>query len=317
MVALKDMRILLTGVQGQVGFELSKILPLTGAKLFVSGRRLEAPQLFGQDAVKIDLLDSPSISETLQRIQPHLIINPAAYTAVDKAESERDLAFQANCEALKIMAQAQQQWGGAMIHFSTDYIYNPSHQNLMSEDEAKNPVNVYAASKWEGEQALMQSDIPSLILRTSWVYGIQGQNFVKTMLRLGREREELSVVSDQVGAPTSAVTLAMAVYTLLSRSPEDPLGYLARHRGAYNISDRGQTNWHEFAEVIFKEARRLGAELKVQKVHPIPTAAYKTAAARPLNSRLDLGKLERDLGFYPPLWQDSLGQYLYQSRLSS
>ena len=315
MVALKDMRILITGVQGQVGFELAKILPFSGAKIFVGGRRLGDGPFFGLPTVAIDLFQLNALRQTLADLKPHLVINPAAYTQVDKAESEQNLAYQANAEAPFVIAEAMQKLGGSMIHFSTDYIYNPSHSHVIGEDEPKNPPNVYAASKWEGEKAIAGLDLPMLILRTSRVYGIQGHNFVKIMLRLAREREQLSIVSDQIGSPSAATTVAQAVYTILMREPADPLGYLAAHRGAYNLADQGYTDWFTFAQAIFAEARQLDFDLKVESIEPILTAAYKTPAQRPLNSRLDLSKLQNTFGFYPPPWQSTLASFLYQSRL--
>ncbi len=316
MVALKDMRILITGVQGQVGFELAKILAYSGAQIFLGARRLNGEKLFGLPTVAIDLFQIKALRETLVTLKPHLIINPAAYTAVDKAESEQDLAYLANRDAPAVMAEVLQKLGGGLIHFSTDYVYNPADDKSIHEDDPKHPGNVYAASKWAGEQAISAMDIPSLILRTSWVYGIQGQNFVKTMLRLGREREQLAIVADQFGAPTAATTLAQAVYTILMREPLDPLGYLKAHRGAYNIADQGQTNWHAFALEIFTLARQLNIDLKVERVEPILTAAYKTPAQRPLNSRLNLEKLQKTLGFYPQPWTSMLASFLFQARLS-
>jgi len=312
---LKDMRILITGVQGQVGFEIVKALGLTGAELVLGARRIQKSKLFDYKVVHLDLLDTASIKECLLSVKPHLVINPAAYTAVDKAETERDLAFQVNCHAVEMMAGIMAELGGAMIHFSTDYVYNPDHNEPIEETAPKSPPNVYASSKWAGEEALRSTLATHIILRTSWVYGIQGQNFVKTMLRLGRERDLIRIVSDQTGSPSSAVNLAQAVYSLLLLGASNPLGFVEEHQGAYNLTDEGYTSWFHFGQEIFNHARELGLELKVKEVLPISTTEYPTPAKRPLNSRLDLTKFRTTFGISPKPWKISLEELMYQASL--
>jgi dTDP-4-dehydrorhamnose reductase len=307
---LSQSKILVTGVQGQVGFEIIRGLTSTGAELFASTRSGDGFRLPQAKAVALDLSDKMQINAVIKEIQPDIVINAAAYTAVDKAESERDLAFRVNCEAVGLLADALKEHGGSMIHFSTDYIYNPTHDRPIGEDEKVNPVNAYAQSKRAGEDLLLSSGIPAIVLRTSWVYGLNGNNFVKTMLRLGLEKEILRVVGDQWGAPTSANTLAQAVSMILIQGMRDPRSFIERHAGIYNISDHGVVTWHGFAEEIFRLARIFGLELKVREVVQIRSSEYPTPAQRPFNSRMNLAKIRSMLGIFPPAWQQSLYSYL-------
>lgn len=309
---LDNCRILITGGNGQVGFELLKELSTCGAEIIVSLRNDESLNSFGFLTVKLDLEDESQIRTTVRNVKPDIIINPAAYTLVDKAESEQSRSNAINNSAVRIMAEELLNLNGAMIHFSTDYVYNSIHQHMNFESDAVSPINYYAQSKYEGEKALVRSGIPYIILRTSWVYGVAGNNFVKTMLRFGKERDSLRIVADQIGSPTSALTLAQAVSKILNQGNENPIEYIKSKSGIYNLSDKGVTNWHEFAIEIFKQARTLGLELKVQNVEAITTAQYKTPAARPLNSRLSLTKIENELHISPLTWQQSLGLFLTQ-----
>jgi dTDP-4-dehydrorhamnose reductase len=317
MVTLQNMKILITGVQGQLGFEFSKVMGLTGAKIYLGARRPLEPNFFGHPIIRFDLNEPEALRTEILRLKPHIIINAAAYTAVEKAETEQELAYRVNAEAPLAMAEALQEIGGAFIHFSTDYIYNPGHSLPIREDEEKNPPNVYAASKWAGEQALAKVDIPILTLRTSWVYGVNGNNFVKTMIRLGRDREELTVVDDQFGAPTAASTLALTVYTLLMQNASDPIAALRTHQGAYNIADQGLTSRHAYALEIFRIARQMNINLKVKRVAAIPTSEYKSLAQHPLNSRFDLSKFQDTFKIYPVEWTSNLSSFLYQSYLTA
>ncbi|RYZ91145.1 MAG: dTDP-4-dehydrorhamnose reductase [Proteobacteria bacterium] len=312
---LKKSRILLTGVQGQVGFELVKSLGTCGAELILAARNTKAIEHLGYPVVALDLADKIGVQNVVREIKPHIVINPAAYTAVDKAESDKDQAYLVNEEAMTALCEVLKEIKAGLIHFSTDYVYNATHQNPNVETDVTSPGNVYAASKLAGERVIANSSIPHIILRTSWVYGTSGNNFVKTMIKLARERETLGIVSDQVGSPTSAATLAQAVASILQQGAADPVGFLLAKQGIYNISDRGYTTWHDFAVEIFKLARGLGIELKVNEVKGIKTQDYKTPAARPLNSRLSLEKLGRELNIVPPTWQQSLGAFLHQSNI--
>lgn len=315
MTALKDMRILITGVQGQVGFELIKSLGNTGADLILAARRSTAINSLGYKTVTLDLADEQQIRSTIREIKPHIVINAAAYTAVDQAEREADLARRINCEAVRALAEELKALQGALIHFSTDYVYHPQHSDLIHEDDEQHPSGVYARTKAAGDQALIKADIPFIILRTSWVYGINGNNFVKTMLKLGAERETLRVVADQFGAPTSALTLAQAVRHILGRDPSNPLKVLKDRSGVYNISDRGNASWHLFAQEIFSFARTIGFNLRIGQVDAISSAEFPSPVARPKNSRLSLEKLEKTFDFYPPDWKNSLHTFLFQAQL--
>ncbi|MBC7660208.1 MAG: dTDP-4-dehydrorhamnose reductase [Chitinophagaceae bacterium] len=313
--SLDNARILITGVQGQVGFELVKSLSTLGAEIILAARKPQALEGLGYTAVALDLTNEQNIRDVLNSVKPNIIINPAAYTAVDKAEDDKANACLVNQKAVEVMASVMNELKGAIVHFSTDYVYNANHDHSNVETDATSPVNVYAASKLAGEEALRVSGVPHIILRTSWVYGINGNNFVKTMLKLGRDRESLRIVDDQVGSPTSATTLALVVSSILQQGFSDPVEYIKSKQGVYNISDRGFTTWFAFAKEIFVQAKRLGIELKIKDVEGIKTADYKTPAARPLNSRLSLEKIHKEFHVVPPTWQQSLGTFLHQSHI--
>lgn len=310
---LSDLKILVTGANGQVGFEIAKSLSSLTKNLYISTRKKDSQSaIFSSHFVEMDLDREEQIRTTLNTIQPHIIISAAAYTQVDKAEDEKDKAFQINHRAVEIFAEYLKATQGALIHFSTDYVFNASHNLVMAEDEAKKPGNVYGLSKLAGENAIRESGIPHIIFRTSWVYGTNGNNFVKTMLKLGKDREQLSIISDQIGSPTSATTLAMAVSAVLLQGSEDPLRFLAKNSGDYNISDSGHISWYDFAVEIFRVARQLNYEGSCTSLRPIPSEAYPTKAERPRNSRMSLKKLEKTFGITPPAWDFNLGLFLWQ-----
>jgi dTDP-4-dehydrorhamnose reductase len=313
--SLKKSRVLITGVQGQVGFELVKSLGTSGAELILAARKPQALEHLGYKTVALDLGDKSNIQSVLRNLKPDIVINPAAYTAVDKAEDDKEQAYLVNEGSLKAMTEILKELGSAIIHFSTDYVYNATHENPNLESDQTSPGNVYAASKLAGEQVLASSGVNHIVLRTSWVYGINGNNFVKTMLKLGRDREALRIVSDQIGSPTSAVTLAQTVASILQQGSADPVQFIKDKQGAYNISDSGYTSWFDFAKEIFHQAQLMGIELKVKDVEGIQTKDYKTPASRPLNSRLSLEKISRELNIVPPTWQQSLGAFLHQSHI--
>ena len=305
---MKQTRILITGVSGQVGRELVKALGNLGAELFVSARG-GRDTFWGYPCVNMDMSNPSGVRETLNRIKPTLLINPAAYTQVDKAETEQELASKVNAESVGVMAEAIKQIGGAMIHFSTDYVYNPSHNRPISEEEATHPSNVYAQSKLNGERALQEVSLPHLIFRTSWVYGPKGKHFAKTMLKLAKERESLGIVNDQIGAPTSARCIALAVLQILSKGQQDPVAYIQNHSGIYNLCNRGETSWFTYANYIFELARATGVKLALKETNPILTKDYPTPASRPLNSRLSTEKIEACFGIRMEAWQTALEEY--------
>ncbi len=302
---IKRPRIFLTGANGQVGFEIWQALaPLADVTAFKGplDRTAAIP------AETLDLCDAAALEKALREVKPDLIINPAAYTAVDKAETDQERAFLVNATAPLIIGRVARELGAAVLHFSTDYVYSGEGTSPYHEDERIAPINVYGQSKWQGEAHLMASGAAYITLRTSWVYGIYGHNFVKTMLKLGREKEALKIVDDQFGAPTSARTLANFTQHLvqLGRIQGFPATFSA-HQGVYHLTERGCTNWYEFAEEIFRQARSYGVNLAVKKVEGCPSSDYPTPAKRPQNSRLSLARIEESFGFQPPRWQDALG----------
>lgn len=280
------MTILVTGGTGQVGFELQRQLALLGTVLAPSRQEL-------------DLASPQAVAHWLEQHRPGLIVNAAAYTAVDKAEEEPELARRLNAELPAQLAEYSAARGQWLVHYSSDYVYPGSGRAPWQEQDATGPLSVYGQTKLEGDQAVQQSGCKHLIFRTSWVYSARGHNFMKTMLRLGRERDALKVVSDQIGAPTPARLIAQVTALALQCQLEP---------GVYHLSPRGETSWHGFACEIFNQAGAAGEGLAIcpDGVAAIPTAEYPTPAQRPLNSRLSLNKLENALGIQLPNWQQQL-----------
>ena len=262
-------RILLIVSEGQLGRELQQTLLSLGQVISVNRQRM-------------DLNQPDAIRQVIREVKPDGIANAAAYTAVDKAETETDLAYAINGIAPKIMAEEAQKLGSFLLHISTDYVFDGTQNTPYQEEDLPNPLGIYGKSKLAGEQAIQQTCQRFAILRTAWVYGTYGQsNFVKTMLRLGREREEIRVVCDQVGSPTWARHIAEAIEKLLK----------ADVTGIYHFTNSGVASWYDFAVAIFEEARQLGFPLKVQQVVPITTAEYPTPAKRPAYSVLSTKKI--------------------------
>lgn len=298
--------ILLIGSGGQVGQELQQTLSAVGAVTAIS-----------REALDLTRLDQ--IRATIRQVEPDLIVNAAAYTAVDKAESESELANLINGDAPTVMAEEAAQHGAALIHISTDYVFDGSKNIPYVESDPPNPLGAYGRSKLLGEFGIQRvsTDAPELryvILRTAWVYGASGKgNFVKTMLRLGTEREEVRVVADQVGTPTGAVDIARAIATLspcfldpaLDRATGSP-------NGIYHFTNSGITSWYDFAVAIFEEAAAIGFPLKLQRVVPITTAEYPTPTQRPAYSALAWQKIAAILQSHPPHWRQGLRQMLTQ-----
>jgi dTDP-4-dehydrorhamnose reductase len=299
------LKVLLTGKNGQVGFELARHLADTHHELVSVG------------SADCDLSKPAAIRDLIQTVKPDVLINPAAYTAVDRAESERDLAKAINADAPEVMAGELKKTGGLLIHFSTDYVFDGQKASPYNELDAPNPQSVYGQTKLLGEQAITASGVAHIILRTSWVFGSHGHNFLKTMLRLAAEREELGVVNDQFGTPTSARFLAHTVTQMLGRlGPEKAGNQEAADRaaltGLYHCSCSGRTSWYDYAEFAIELARNNGAKLKLQPSNliPIPFSAYPTPAARPANSVLDNTKLEQTFGIQRPDWQSEVEQVI-------
>jgi dTDP-4-dehydrorhamnose reductase len=287
-------RILITGINGQLGQELQQTL----AEYDVIGVGREM----------LDLTQPDKISQMMDEVRPDLVINAAAYTAVDKAESEPEIAKATNAIAPGILAKEAQKMGVPLIHISTDYVFDGSQSRPYLDTDTTNPLGVYGQSKLAGEQAIRESCNLHIILRTAWVYGVGGKgNFVKTMLKLGAEREEIRVVADQVGSPTWTGDLASAIAQLLPQlSPEIA--------GTYHYTNSGVASWYDFAVAIFEEAKQLGFPLKVQRIIPITTADYPTPGRRPAYSVLYCGKIAAVLGTHPPHWRQALRQMLAEYR---
>ena len=295
-------RILVTGKDGQVGFELQRRLARLG-QVIAAGRD------------ELDLADPDSIRRTVRKTAPDLIVNAAAYTAVDQAESEAELALAVNGVAPGILAEEAKRLGAALIHYSTDYVFDGTKSEPYTEDDAPCPINVYGRTKLAGEQAIQAVDAPHLILRTSWVYGARGKNFLLTILRLAKERETLAIVDDQVGAPTWSRAIAAASGSMLEH-----LGYgraafreaCDGQRGIYNLTAAGQTSWHGFAAAILacaasaRPAESDFALARVPQLNPILTEQYPLPARRPRNSVLAHDKLQRAFGLAMPDWKSSL-----------
>jgi dTDP-4-dehydrorhamnose reductase len=299
------MRILLVGPDGQVGWELQRSLAVLG-ELVCAGRRA------GSGALALDLAESGSAARLVQSVAPSVIVNAAAYTAVDRAETEPDLAFAVNAAAPGELAAAARRVGALLIHYSTDYVFDGSGSAPRDEDAPTGALSVYGRTKLEGEQAIRASGCDHVILRTSWVYSSRGGNFARTMLRLAAERDRLAVVSDQVGAPTGADLIADVTAHVLRAAASALRDEAPPAFGTYHLAAAGATNWHEYACRVIETARRLGRPVRVapDAVQAIPTAEYKTPAARPLNSRLDCTRLQERFGLRLPPWQAGVDRML-------
>ena len=290
------MKILVTGKNGQVGHELMCTLAPLG-------------QVVGVDVKECDLAQSAAIDALLERVKPDIIINPAAYTEVDKAESEPTKAHAVNAQAPKFLARYAARHNIPIIHFSTDYVFDGKKDGLYLEDDEPNPKSVYGKTKWLGEEAVRKMAAKHIIIRTSWVFGSHGVNFLKTMLKLATERDRLSVVSDQFGAPTSARMLAEAVAQIVTELGE-PGSY--RKYGTYHVAARGETSWHGYAQVVVEKAIKHGMAIKInpKDIKPISSKEYPMPAPRPANSRLDTTKVSMVFSVSLPKWQDEVERVL-------
>lgn len=284
------MRILLTGKNGQVGWELQRALAPLG-------------EITACDREQLDLCDVFQVRARIRELQPQLIVNAAAYTAVDRAESEPEIAMQINANAPAAMAEAAKEVGALLVHYSTDYVFDGSSKVPYTEGDATNPLNVYGKTKLAGEQAIRASGADYLIFRTSWVYGARGKNFLLNILRLARERNELTIVNDQIGAPTWSRDLAEATARIVRNmsSGKNLAATAGEFSGIYHLTSTGATSWFGFAEFALAAAKLQNAV----SLTPIDTAQYKTAARRPLSSILDPSRLAHTFGFTLPPWQAS------------
>ncbi len=314
---MSPLRILLLGKNGQVGWELQRSLAPLGHVI-----ALDRDGLTPQQAAQLpawqglppldqplcgDLSDLAGLARTVHAVRPQVIVNAAAYTAVDKAESDVALARRINAEAPGVLAQAAHAVGAWLVHYSTDYVFNGGGHTPWQEGDATGPLNAYGLTKLEGEQRILQASRQHLILRTSWVYAARGGNFAKTMLRLARERERLTVIADQFGAPTGAELIA------------DVTAHAVRHvlrtgegQGIYHLAAAGETTWHGYARHLIAQAQHLQPQggWQVQAIDPVPTSAFPTPARRPHNSRLNTTLLQATFGLHLPPWQQGVDRLL-------
>ena len=299
------MKILLLGSNGQVGWELQRSLaPLGEVVALQRDAAANPPGLCG------NLEDVQALARTVRAVAPTVIVNAAAYTAVDKAESDAERARIVNAATPGLLAREAAALGAWLVHYSTDYVFDGSGEQPWHEDDASAPLSVYGRTKWEGEQAIRASGCHHLILRTSWVYAARGSNFAKTMLRLAAERDELKVIDDQIGTPTGADLLADVTALVLHRLQMRP-----ELAGTYHCVAAGQTSWHGYARHVIEWARAHGRPVQVapEAVRPIPTSGYPTPARRPLNSRLDTFKLRHAFGLHLPAWQQGVERMLTET----
>ncbi|WP_323165105.1 dTDP-4-dehydrorhamnose reductase [Pseudomonas atacamensis] len=291
------MRILLLGKNGQVGWELQRSLAPLGELVSLDRHPV--------DGLKGDLSNLEPLRATIRQIKPDVIVNAAAYTAVDKAESETELADRVNGLASGVMAEEAASLGAWLVHYSTDYVFSGQGVTPWQETDPVAPVNHYGASKLAGEQAIIASGCKYLIFRTSWVYGARGNNFAKTMLRLAKDREALSVIADQIGAPTGADLIADVTALAIQQVTKRP-----ELAGLYHLAAAGEVSWHGYASHVIDFAKAQGEELAVTTVNPIETTAYPTPAQRPLNSRLNTQKLRDNFSLHLPDWQSGVTRML-------
>lgn len=292
------MKILLLGMNGQVGWELQRSLAPLGELIALDAH---SQTLCG------DFTQLNGLANTLQSVMPDIIVNAAAYTAVDKAESEPALAQRINAQAPELLAQHAARHGAWLVHYSTDYVFDGSGSTPWREDDAVSPINVYGATKLAGEQAIQSTGCKHLIFRTSWVYAARGGNFAKTMLRLAGERDQLAVIDDQHGAPTGAELLAdVTAHALRAAIDRSTLA------GVYHLVAAGETSWHGYARYVIETARALGLPLKAgpDDIRPVTTDAYPTAARRPHNSRMNTAKFSTAFGLCLPDWKTGVARML-------
>jgi dTDP-4-dehydrorhamnose reductase len=295
------MKILLLGKNGQVGWELQRSLAPLG--------ELVALDFDSPGPLRADFSQPEQLTATIRAVAPDVIVNAAAHTAVDKCESEPDLARAINALAPGVLAREAAARGAWLVHYSTDYVFDGSGSKPWREDDATGPLNVYGQTKLEGEQAIRASGCKHLILRTSWVYAARGGNFAKTMLKLAQERERLTVIDDQIGAPTGADLLADATaHAVRAIIGNAGLG------GTYHAVASGETSWHGYAMTLIESARALGVPIKVcrEAIEAVPTSAFSTPARRPHNSRLDTQKLHDAFGFVLPPWQTGVTRLIHE-----
>lgn len=313
-------RILLFGKNGQVGWELQRALMPLG--------ELVCLDIDSTNGLCGDLTNLKGLAETVRSVAPDIIVNAAAYTAVDKAEAEPELARRINADAPALLAREAAALGAWLVHYSTDYVFDGSGSRPWQETDATAPLSIYGITKRDGDQGILESSAKALIFRTSWVYAARGGNFIRTMLRLAAERDQLQVIDDQIGAPTSAELIADVTALVLCRALNATASgvpaagsapgqgresnFSVPYGGLYNLVAAGETSWYDYARFVLQHARQKGVALKAgpDQVRAIPTSSYPTPASRPLNSRLDTAKLRGTFGLHLPHWQTSVARML-------
>jgi len=296
------MKILLFGKGGQVGWELQRALSSLGELIALDN---DSTDLCG------DFTNLPGLAQTVRSVHPDVIVNAAAHTAVDKAESEPELARTINALAPEVLAREAAALGAWLVHYSTDYVFDGSGDTPWVETDATGPLSVYGSNKLESEMLIAQHCPRHLIFRTSWVYAARGGNFAKTMLRLGQERDKLTVINDQVGAPTGADLLADITAHAI-RQVTQPSDLSDTYAGIYHLVAAGETSWFDYAKHVLAQAQLVQPALKIKatEVLPVPTSAFPTPARRPHNSRMNTNKLQRVFGLTPPPWQTGVNRML-------
>ena len=285
--------VLLLGSDGQLGLSIKKLID--SKALIIPAREV------------CDFQHPDKLADLIIRLQPRIVINAVAYTSVEKAEIESDLAYRINFRAVEMLAKAAKNIGALLVHFSTDYVFDGSGNKPWREEDEPAPLNVYGASKWKGEQAILASGCQYLIFRTSWLHSPYRHNFLKTILRLGKERESLSVVCDQIGAPTSAAMLAEVIGEAIKQTLVNPMLC-----GLYHVAAAGETSWYDYARFIFTEANKQGAEFKMRELRAVSSDIYSATVKRPLNSRLDTAKFSAVFGLTLPHWHEGVKVTLRQ-----
>lgn len=294
------MRILLTGANGQVGYCLQR--SLVGLGELIPSTRTGHLQLSSGPCLAADLAQPAAVRSLLERAAPDVVINAAAYTAVDRAESEPGNAFRINAEAVALLADACRERGALLVHYSTDYVFSGNASRPWHEDDVAEPLGVYGASKLAGEKAILASGCRHMVFRTAWVYGTRGHNFLRTMLRLARERDGLRVVADQIGAPTPAAWIAQATALALAGR--------AGQSGIWHIAGDGETSWHGFASAIIEDAAAAGLLERIPQIEAIASRDYPTPATRPAYSVLDTTRIGHDFGIRLPHWREGVRQVI-------
>lgn len=297
------MKILLLGKNGQVGWELQRALQPLGEVVSLSRKVDDLIGLSG------DVADFQKIADAFRVVSPDVVVNATAYTAVDKAEEQKDEADLINHLAVKNLAELCKNANALLVHYSTDYVFDGQGVTPWREDDKTSPINTYGASKRAGEEALEQSGVQFLNFRTCWVYAARGHNFIKTMINLAKSREELNIISDQIGVPTGAALIADVTAHAIRYYSANKVEQVDLH-GHYHLAPNGETSWFDYANFIFTQVREKGLELKLKQVKPIATTAYPTPAQRPLNSRLDTNKLQTKFKLHLPDWQQGVEHVL-------